>query len=338
MSICCKCGADFDLFEDRPRGPNRVCKECLVSELAIQDEIAHFGLVALAKRYVPDATICLAGLARWRSASDIVSGFVGRAVAGAVAGGAGAMLTTGFKPGPAGLVALTATELITVELKTLGNPADSFNYLDLAELNLPEHYCQDTSIIRAKVKRYALTDKTRADFTRADEMTVIAVTGDVFLTVEFPDSYHPANAATAESIASYITTRGTLEQQLNYSDLSNSEVERSAVPQLRTKPCRGCGREVPFSAIRDKCSHCGYTARYQLWGCAIFSLLPFGLCFLYGKQIASDFTPGVLWVVFWGAVTVLCLQWAGRKAFRNMQLTRSIRSVGQGSPPKPGAA
>jgi ribosomal protein S27AE len=328
MEICCKCGADFDLFEARPRGPRRVCKECLPSELAIQEEIGRFGLVALAKRYVPDATLCVAGLGRWRSLSDTVSGLAGRAAAIALTGGVGGMLTRNFKPGFAGLVGVTKTELVVVELKTLGNPTDTFNYNDLSDLNLPAHYSQNRNVSLAKVKRYPLGVATKAACETAEGVSVLSITDraslepDFPVSIDFPDSYYSGNAAAASLMAQYIGAPAAIEQQLDYTVLANTEVRESSSVKLKTRPCRGCGREIVMSAVRDHCPHCGYTAPAQLWGCLIVAVIAVGLCFLTGVAVLTDYTPGVGWLSFWGIVAVFCVQWLIRKAIGNARSRR----------------
>ncbi len=329
MATCCKCGADFS-FEARRRGPSRVCKDCLPAELAIQEEIERHGLVALAKRYVPKATLCVAGLGRWRSLSDTVSGLAGKAAAIALTGGVGGMLTKNFKPGPAGLVGISMTDyavhLVVVELKTLGNPADAFNYHDLNDLSLPAHYSQDRDTILANVKQYQLTAHTHAVCEPTDGGSVLSITGDVNIEIDFPDSYCVGNAVAANLMAQYIgAQRATIQQRLDYTVLANTEVERSSSVKLKTEPCRGCGREIAMSAVRDHCPHCGYTAPAQLGGCMVVAVIAVGLIFLkflLPPQCDTCYTPGVGWLLFWGIAAVLCVQWIIRKAIGNARIRR----------------
>ena len=159
------------------------------------------------------------------------------------------MLTQNFKPGPAGLVGLTDTELVTVELKTLGNAKDTFDYRDLRDLSLPAHYSQDRSIISAKIKRYPLGANVHATCKTADGQATLLIGGGASLEIDCPDSYSDGNVAAAILIGKDIEAPGSMQQHLDYAPLAGTEVERSADVRLKTQACRGCGREVPMSAV-----------------------------------------------------------------------------------------
>jgi hypothetical protein len=206
MAKCAKCGGKFSIWSSEHKAPAFICNACCPSEMQIQDDIQQHGLSALAKRYLPDITLTAIGLARWKTLSDSVSGLFGRVIAMGLGGITGGILTSSFKPQPAGLVATSSTELFVVELKTLTNPNDAFDWKNLRDLSLPAHYNKNRSIILAKPKSVPL-ESIRAEFNLAGGDAEVTISGQWSTKLCFPASYAAENSDMARAIFDAISIK-----------------------------------------------------------------------------------------------------------------------------------
>jgi hypothetical protein len=146
------------------------------------------------KNVIRDEEVIHFGAAYWNTLRSAAGGLVAKAIFGAILGGPGIAMTS--KEHRAGIIAATEIELILVDLEAL--VGEDFTLEKLRKMTLTG---------KPTTKRVPLRELDLSTEEEKPEAIVLRISGPISTKATFPNSVEPGNAAKANDISAFASTR-----------------------------------------------------------------------------------------------------------------------------------